>query len=88
MQLKQLLNKKNYSNSSRDLKPIAIVLDDRQIDSVLDDNSDLYPANYRSWHAKFIKQFGLDIWVRCASTARQEGKNPERYLVWLLNRSC
>ena len=87
MQVKDILTNKNYSNSKNKLKTIAIAIDDSKIDNVLDSNSDIYPASYRAWHAAFIKQKGLEIWLRCVSTARQEGKSPERYLVWLLKRA-
>ena len=86
MQVSEIINNSN-SYRGKPEKTIAIAIDDKQIDSVLDDNSDLYTATYRGWHAKFIKQHGLDLWLRYASTARQEGKNPERYFVWLLNKA-
>lgn len=49
-------------------------------------NVDLFPDTHRAWHAKFIKQHGDETWLRCASIARQEGNDPRRYFVWLLNR--
>ena len=86
MEIKNIINNNSYSNSSKELKTIAIAIDDKKIDFLLDNNTDLYPDTHRKWHAKFIKQHGDEAWLRCASTARQEGNNPQRYFVWLLNR--
>jgi len=87
VELINILNNNNsYSNSVNNLKPIAIAIEDKKIDLILDENKDLYPDDYRKWHAKYIKQFGDELWLRCASTARQEGRDVQRYFVWLLNR--
>lgn len=86
----------NNSNSNKDLNTIAIAIEtkdkdtiaigDKELDLLLDENCNLYPDSYRSWHAKWIKVHGKQAWLRCVSTARQEGRDPQRYLVWLLLR--
>lgn len=87
MQISQVLNN-SYSNREETSNTIAIaIVDDNKIDWLLDQNTDMFPTTYRSWHAKWIKKHGDEAWVRCVSTARQEGKNPQRYLVWLLGRA-
>lgn len=87
------LNNSN-SNSDKELNTIAIVtkdkdtiaIEDEELDQLLNENHNLYPDSYRSWHAKWIKTHGKQAWLRCVSTAKQEGRDPQRYLVWLLRR--
>lgn len=76
----------SYSNSTKIVNTIAIAIDDRKLDAILDEFSGLYPDTYRAWHAKWIKQHGSDTWIRYARTAQQEGRTPQKHLVWLLNR--
>lgn len=81
------LNNNSNSYSNKTNNTIAIAIDDKKIDYFLDENKVMYPEQYRKWHAKFIKQHGADEWLKCVSIAKQEGRDPQRYLVWLLNRS-
>lgn len=87
MQISDIIKTNSNSYSSKEEKTIAIAIDDKKIDLILDDNKNLFHPDYRGWHAKWIKTHGAEIWLRCASTAKQEGRNPQRHMTWLLNRN-
>lgn len=79
---KQII-RRTIAIEKRALAPIAIVSEE-EINSLLDEYKSLYPATWKSWHAKWIKSNGIDTYRQLASMASQEGKNPARYFSWLL----
>lgn len=68
----------------RTLKPIAI--DDKQIDLLISENTDVLCLDFKAWYCKCIKLIGSDKFIQLASLARSEGNNKARYFSWLLKR--
>ena len=66
--------------------PIAIAIEDKEIDLLLSDYSHIICNDYKAWYAKMIKSIGAERFVGLAKTAEQEGSNPARYFSWLLKR--
>lgn len=69
----------------KELKPIAIV-SDKQIDQLLEQYQDMRDGQFTAWHAGIIKKLGTSRYCQLASTAKQEGKSPQRYFTWLIQK--
>lgn len=79
-----LTHKKTIAIESKELKTIAIAIDDREIDLLLLDKQHLICKEFNAWYCKWIKSNGTEAFVRLASQAEQEGKDKPRYFSWLL----
>lgn len=66
-------------------RPIAI--DDKQIDYNLEQYKHLIDPNWKAWHAKWIKTHSLELWVKNAKVAEQDGKDKARYFTFLLKKA-
>jgi hypothetical protein len=67
----------------------TIAIDDKQIDLILKEYSHLRDESWKAWHAMQIKQNGASWYIERCKIALAEGKDPKRYLTWLLKKdSC
>lgn len=61
-------------------------VDNKKIDQLIEEYSDLTRTgrNMDAYYANAIRRVGVQQFVILARTARQEGKNPAKYLNYLL----
>lgn len=88
--------KQIFSNTNRipiglnktKFNPIAyrIKTDSKIVDKLLDDYSELIDSRYVHWFAKRFYYIPFDTIHRCASEARQDGKNPQRLFAFLIKK--
>lgn len=86
-QISSIINQKDpiaNRRSDKNLKPIANSL---LVDTLLSDYSDLIDHTYVKWFAKRFYTMPFDLIHRCASEARQDGKNPQRLFVFLIKKN-
>jgi hypothetical protein len=57
-----------------------------QVEHAVEDANGLFDPAYLKLHYRLAHELGVNVYRRLAATARQEGKYPKRYFVWLLNR--
>lgn len=62
----------------------------KNIDLIIDDYKHLTGGindRMSGWYAKIIRQRGIEYFIKQAKIAEKEGKNPARYLSWLLKNN-
>lgn len=86
MQVSEILSynqKDPIANRNKTLKPIANSL---LVDQLLIDYGEFIDPAYKKWFAKRFYTMPFDVVHRCASEARQDGKNPQRLFAHLINK--
>lgn len=82
-----VVNKVNPIGSDTIVRPQTInpiqrinsMNDDKTVDLLLQDCSDLIDSNYKGWFAKRFYKLNRDSVISGASLARKEGKWPQRH---------
>lgn len=62
-------------------------LNDKEIDLLLVDNSDIICWDFKAWYCKKIKVIGISKFLQLAAQARQEGREKSRYFSYLLKNT-
>lgn len=80
-------NKKPIAIEKNKTKPIAIdVVSEAIVDWLLNEYRDLHQAKDNGWHVTVIRILGVNKYEELARIARADGRFPQRYFTWLLNR--
>jgi hypothetical protein len=85
------LTKKTIAIGEDKYNTIAIECNDnKKIDFLLNEYSDLHSNKDNGWHATIIRKLGADRYERLARMARADGRFPAKYMTWLINKelSC
>lgn len=61
--------------------------DNREVDILLKETSELQSTEFKSWYAKCYRQLGKDRVFELASQAKADGQNPKKLFSYLLKKA-
>lgn len=76
----------DYRIKTNNFKPI-VLLDSKVVDLLLQDYADLIDVRYTPWFAKRFYPLTFEVIHRCASEARQDGKDSRRLFAHLIKKA-
>lgn len=83
-----ILTNSPIGNRIKNLKPIGNRQLVKTVDQLLAEYDELIEPEYKKWFAEKFYLIHPDVVRRCASEAKQEGKNPKRLFSFLIKKVC